>query len=89
MAIVHFTSHLQKFARCEPVAVVADTVRDALGKALAGNDQLRSYVLDDQDQLRRHMTVFVDGQLISDRVGLSDPVNSETEVYVMQALSGG
>ena len=89
MPTVHFTSHLQKFASCEPVGVAGETVGEALRQALADNDQLRSYVLDEQGRLRRHVTVFVDGQLIADRVGLSDPVAAETELYVMQALSGG
>ena len=89
MATVHFTSHLQKFARCVPVEVVGATIGDALQAALADNDSLRSYVLDEQGQLRRHMTVFIDGKLIADRVTLSDPITENSELYVMQALSGG
>ena len=89
MATVHFTSHLQKFARCAPVEVVGETIGDALQAALADNDSLRSYVLDEQGQLRRHMTVFIDGKLIADRVMLSDPISENSELYVMQALSGG
>ena len=89
MATVHFTSHLQKFTNCEPVGVAGESVGEALQQALVGNDQLRSYVLDEQGRLRRHVTIFVDGQLIADRVSLSDSIGPETEVYVMQALSGG
>lgn len=89
MAVVHFTSHLQSFVDCEPVEVVGETVGVALGEALTGRDKLRSYIFDDQGRLRRHVMVFVDGQMIEDRLDLSDPVKSESEVYVMQALSGG
>ncbi len=89
MATVHFTSHLQKFANSESVEVSASTVGEALTQAFTDNQRLRSYVLDEQGQLRRHMTVFVDGQLIADRLGLSDPITDVAEVYVMQALSGG
>jgi molybdopterin synthase sulfur carrier subunit len=49
----------------------------------------RTYVLDDQGALRRHMTIFVDGAQLVDRAGLSDPVGPSSEVHVMQALSGG
>ena len=35
------------------------------------------------------MLIFVDGVQIRDRVGLSDPVSETSEIYVMQALSGG
>ena len=48
-----------------------------------------AFFLDDQKALRRHMTIFVDGVIIRDRVGLSDPVADGSTVYVFQALSGG
>jgi molybdopterin synthase sulfur carrier subunit len=89
MAVVHFTSHLQSFVNCEPIPVEAGTVGDALKAALSGRDQLRSYVLDDQGRVRRHVMLFVDGQMVIDRVGLSEAVGPNSEVYVMQALSGG
>ena len=60
-----------------------------LGAVFAQNPRLRGYVLDDQGALRRHMMVFVDGQQIRDREALSDAVGPASEVYVMQALSGG
>ena len=41
------------------------------------NPQARSYVLDDQSALRKHMTIFVDGQMIRDRARLSDPVHRD------------
>lgn len=89
MPTVHFTSHLRKFAACDSISVTASTVGEALTKAFADNGPLRSYVLDEQGQLRRHMTVFVDGELIVDRIAMSDPVDDASELYVMQALSGG
>jgi sulfur carrier protein ThiS len=39
--------------------------------------------------LRKHIAVFVDGKMVADREGLSDPVNQDSEIYIMQALSGG
>jgi hypothetical protein len=60
-----------------------------LDGVFAANPRLRGYVLDDQGALRRHMMVFVDGQQIEDRERLSDPVRPVSEIYVMQALSGG
>jgi hypothetical protein len=35
------------------------------------------------------VAIFVDGQMIGDRVRLTDPVHAGSEVYVIQALSGG
>ncbi len=39
--------------------------------------------------LRKHMTILVDGQRIGDLDKLTDPVTPASEVWVMQALSGG
>ncbi len=53
------------------------------------NPAARSYILDDQAALRKHVTVFIDRVMIRDRLKLSDPVPGSATVYVMQALSGG
>jgi hypothetical protein len=89
MAVVHFTSHLQSFVNCEPVQVEGNTVGAALAGSLASRDRLRTYIFDDQGRLRRHVMIFVDGEIIADRLGLTDPVQPNSEIYVMQALSGG
>ncbi len=65
------------------------TVREALDNAFREQPKLRTYVLDDQGRLRKHVVIFVDGQLIRDRGGLSDSVGESSELLVMQALSGG
>jgi sulfur-carrier protein len=65
------------------------TIREVLDAVFAGNPQARSYVLDDQGALRRHMAIYIDGELIKDRTGLSDPVAPVSSIHVFQALSGG
>ena len=89
MPTVVFTQNLRRHIDCPDRAVEADTVAAALAAVFAANPRLRSYVLDDQGALRHHMMVFVDGEPITDRAKLSDPVRSTSELYVMQALSGG
>jgi len=89
MVRVVFTANLQRHVPCPPTTVSASTVRDALEQVFADNPRLRGYVVDERGALRKHMTVFVDGETIKDRVLLSDPVAVDGEVYVMQALSGG
>lgn len=89
MARVVFTANLQRHVPCPPVTVAATTVHEALAHVFADNPRLRGYVVDERGSLRKHMTVFVDGELIKDRAHLSDPVGADAEVYVMQALSGG
>ena len=89
MAQVQFTANIQRHVSCPPGEVAGDTVRAVLEAVFAMNPQARSYVLDDQGALRKHMLVFVDGQQIKDRAGLSDAVGASGRVHVMQALSGG
>lgn len=89
MATVVFTANLRQHLACPPVHAAGRTVREVLDSAFRENPPLRSYVLDDQGAVRRHMVVFVNGRAIGDRSGLSDPVPEGAEVYVMQALSGG
>jgi sulfur-carrier protein len=89
MANVHFTETIQRHVACPPATVRGGTVREVLDAVFEGNPRARGYVLDEQNELRKHMAVFVDGRMIRDRTGLSDPVGPEAEVYVMQALSGG
>ena len=86
---VSFTANLRRHLEVPPVEVSGGTVRDALEATFARNPRLRGYLLDDQGRLRRHVMVFVDGEAVSDRDGLSDPVGAAAELFVMQALSGG
>jgi len=89
MPEVKFTPNLKRHLATPAVRVTGGTVREALDNVFQGNPALRGYVLDDQGRLRKHVVVFVDGTLIDDRVGLSDPLDSASELFVMQALSGG
>jgi molybdopterin synthase sulfur carrier subunit len=85
MPTVVFTSNLQRHLDAPPSAVDATTVRQALDAVFADNPQLRSYILDDQDRVRQHVVLFVDGQ----RADLNDAIAPQAELYVLQALSGG
>lgn len=89
MPQVIFTRNLERHLPCPTVAVTGGTVRAVLDAVFIGNPLLRGYILDDQGQLRKHVLVAVDGQFIRDRIGLSDSVAENAEVYVLQALSGG
>ncbi len=89
MATVAFTPNLKQHLDCPRVEVRPGTVAEALARVFEDNPRLRSYVLDDQGRLRRHVAVFLRGELITDREGLSDRVGDSDEIFVMQALSGG
>lgn len=89
MASVTFTSNIQRHVTCPPVVVPGRTVREVLDVVFADNPRARSYVLDDQGSLRKHMVIFIDGDAIRDRDALSDSIEADADLYVMQALSGG
>ena len=61
---------------------------DALSTVFAQNPRLKSYIVDDQERLRKHVTIFLNGEMLTDR-RLNHPVGPTDEIYVFQALSGG
>ncbi len=89
MARISFTENLRRHVPCPPVEAAGATVRDLLERVFDDNPPLRSYLLDDQGRLRKHVNVFVNNQAVADRILLTDPVGERDEVFVFQALSGG
>ena len=89
MPTVSFTSALRRFISVPEMRVEGATVGAALAAVFAEHPALRGYVLDDQGAVRRHVNVFVNGDLIGDRSGLGDPVGVHDQIHVIQALTGG
>jgi sulfur-carrier protein len=89
MPQVRFTPNLRRHIDCPPMRVEGETVAAVLDAVFSRHPVLRSYVVDEQGRLRRHVNVFVNARLIDDRAALSDRVDPQAEVFVMQALSGG
>ena len=89
MPQVEFTPNLARQTHAPTCEVSGSTVAEALEQVFVQVPALRGYVLDDQGALRTHVVIFVDGVTIRDRARLSDALQPESEVFVMQALSGG
>lgn len=89
MPTVHFTANLASQTAAPVSHVHGTTVREALNAVFSRHPTLRSYVLDDQGAVRQHVVVFVDGTAITDRQKQADGVKPDSEIFVMQALSGG
>jgi sulfur-carrier protein len=87
--LVNFAPQLQRHVPCADQLVVAGTLKSALDKAFAAAPLMRSYVLDDQGFIRKHVAVFINGQLHRARHDLSVLVPNGTKIHVIQALSGG
>jgi hypothetical protein len=89
LATIAVTSHLRAVGPAEPLARPGRTVGELIGALEPDYPLLRGYILDDQGRVRRHIAVFVDGRLRPRETVLAEPVSEATEVYVLQALSGG
>jgi sulfur-carrier protein len=89
MVRVTFTANLRRHVECPSELVHGPTVRAALDEYFKNHPRVRSYVLDEAGAVRKHVVVFVGEVQLVDLVELSDPVSDGTEIYVMQALSGG
>lgn len=89
MATVSFTANVQRHQTCPPMEADGATVGEVLRRAFADNPEPKSYFFDDQFHVRNHVVVFIDGEPIRDRTQLTDPVEPNSEIYLMQALSGG
>ena len=89
MPHVEFTPNLARQTNAPRCDVSAATVAEALEAVFVQHPSLRSYILDDQNAMRKHVVAFIDGTAITDRQHLSDAVAPDSEIFIMQALSGG
>ena len=89
MPTVTFAPALTRHVPCQPQDVDAPTLRAALDAAFAAAPDMRSYVLDEQGAVRKHVAVFVNGEMIPSRSELARPLQPGDRVHVIQALTGG
>ena len=90
MPTIEFTTQLAQHVEC-PITgqVEAGTLGQALETLFAEHPRLKEYVIDEQGRIRQHISVFVDGEMLPQRDALDVPLNDRSEVFVMQAISGG
>ena len=75
MARVAFTANLERHLSCPVRTVPGGSVRAVLDAVFASQPRLRSYILDDQDRVRRHVAIYVNGERVADRDRLGDPIS--------------
>lgn len=83
------TQHLRAHGPQELEFFEGRTLFEALEKINAPYPRLRHYVLDDQGNLRKHVAVFINGELEARSTALTRPLVDSDQVYLLQALSGG
>ena len=89
MAQLHFTSWLREVVPDGPLQAEGLTVGDALGAVFGERPHVRSYLLDEQGRLRKHVCIFADGTRLVNGAALTHPIKPDSKLHVMQALSGG
>ena len=90
MPTVKFTYALNTFFKgLEDTPVNGHSLWEVLREIDSSYPGIRNYILDEQGSLRRHVNIFIDGKMINDRSKLSDSVSANSEIYIIQALSGG
>lgn len=89
MATITFTAHLRKVAPPGATQVAAANLGDALDQVFREAPKLRSYVLDEQNRLRRHVVIFLNGMRLAPTNWSEQKLGADDDIYVMQALSGG
>ena len=90
MPHVQFTRHLRlHFPDLREVDLEGATVAEVVEALDRLHPGLAAYLTDERGALRKHVNIFVDGELLEDRAALSDPLAPNARVFIMQALSGG
>ena len=90
MPTVKFTNALKRFfPAMKDTPATGRTLAEILREMEASYPGVCSYLLDEQGSLRRHVNIFIDGTMISDRTALNDSFSDNSEIYIIQALSGG
>lgn len=94
MAIVTLASALARWINPaqspvgKPLVFPAVSLDELFRVLFEHSPRLRGYVVDEHGRVRHHVTLFVDGHVI-DKSDLNQPLAADSEVYIMQALSGG
>ncbi len=71
------------------LTVSGASIGEALEQVFAQYPNLRGYVLDEHGTVRHHLALFIDGAALRNKRDLSQAIGKDSEIYVMQALSGG
>lgn len=90
MVQVNFTSHLEVFfPTLKTQKVMALTLSELFSKLNKLYPGLSSYLLEDNGVIRKHVNVFLDGILVENKNNMNQSLEGVSEVFILQALSGG
>jgi sulfur-carrier protein len=86
---IEFAKAFRRHVECPSASVEATTVGVALDVYFQRFPSVRSYVVDEAGAVRKHVAIFLNDDLIVDRMTLADAMSDGDRLHVFQALSGG
>jgi sulfur-carrier protein len=86
---ITFAAHLQRHVAIPAQTIEAATIGEAINRACEAAPAMRHYVLDDQGHVRKHVAVFIDGEMLLPRTDMQRALRVGANIHVIQALTGG
>lgn len=83
---VHIPSALRSYTEKSDTEASGETLAALLADLEHQYPGIRFRMIDEQDRIRRHIRIFVNGEQIHD---LAQPLRASDDVVIVQALSGG
>lgn len=88
MVKVQLTANLQKYYPQPQFEMESHSLLELLQKMDEVRPHFSSYVLEDNKHVRKHVNIFINGELLPKNKTDRSLKNGDT-VHIMQALSGG
>ena len=90
MAVVRFPPVMKYYLNNRnEFPVQAATVADLVAVVAEEHPSVRSHMLDESGNLRRHFNVFVNGEHIRELNGMDTPLSDDDRVVLMASSAGG
>ncbi len=89
---VRIPSYLAEFAKGQTALTLetsSTSVRNLLADLWGQYPALRDRVVDEQNEIRQHINIFVGEDAIRHANGLDTPVSANDEIMIVPAVSGG
>lgn len=90
MPNVEFTDLLRRyFPDLQPTSVRGSSLYDIVTGLDEKFPGIRGYILDEQGRVRKHVAVAVDGDFVREKEAREITLGEQSNVMILQALSGG
>ncbi len=89
---IRIPSYLAEFAKGQTALTLetsSRSVRDLLAELWKQYPALRDRIVDEQNEVRQHINIFVGEDAIRHASGLDTPVSGKDEIMIVPAVSGG